>query len=38
MLLCECDRKGRVPGAVVCELSEALDSLRRLADELDEPG
>jgi predicted HD phosphohydrolase len=36
MLLCDCDRKGRVPGAEVCELSEALDALRRLADELDE--
>jgi predicted HD phosphohydrolase len=36
MLLCECDRRGRVPGAPVGELTEALDSLRRLADELDE--
>jgi hypothetical protein len=35
MLLCACDRRGRVPGAMVCELSEALDTLRRLADKLE---
>ncbi|HEV3163080.1 MAG TPA: HD domain-containing protein [Isosphaeraceae bacterium] len=33
MLLCELDRKGRVPGAIVCELSEALDYLRELEAE-----
>ena len=35
MLLCACDRRGRIPGAIVCELSEALDFLRRLSDELE---
>ena len=35
MLLCACDRRGRVPGAMVDELSEVLDFLRRLSDELD---
>src|SRR5262249_44690027 len=35
MLLSACDRRGRVPGAVVGELSEALDFVRRLSDELE---
>jgi hypothetical protein len=35
MLLCDCDRRGRVPGEVVCELPEALDSIRELEQELD---
>jgi hypothetical protein len=36
MLLCECDRQGRVPGMPVRDLAEALHALRRLAEELDE--
>ena len=36
MLLNECDRRGRIAGAFVVELSEALDYIRNLADELDE--
>jgi predicted HD phosphohydrolase len=35
MLLLECDRRGRVPGAIVVELSEALDSIRALEEELE---
>jgi hypothetical protein len=35
MLLCDCDRRGRVPGAQVCELAEALESLRELAEDLE---
>jgi predicted HD phosphohydrolase/predicted nucleotidyltransferase len=35
MLLRECDRRGRVAGAPVCELAEALDYLRELEAELD---
>jgi hypothetical protein len=31
MLLTELDRRGRVPGAAVCELDEALDYVRGLA-------
>ena len=31
MLLAELDRRGRVRGAAVCELEEALDFLRELA-------
>ncbi|MCY2965521.1 MAG: HD domain-containing protein [Planctomycetota bacterium] len=30
-LLAQCDKKGRVPGAQVCEVEEALDSIRELA-------
>ncbi len=33
-LLCECDREGRVPGAVVPELDEALEKIRNLAETL----
>jgi hypothetical protein len=33
MLLRELDSRGRQPGAVVCELAEALDYIRKLADE-----
>lgn len=33
MLLRECDSRGRVPGAEVRELEEALDHIRRLAEE-----
>ena len=36
MLLRECDEAGRVPGAIVDELPEVLDELRRLAEESDE--
>jgi predicted HD phosphohydrolase len=36
MLLQELDKKGRVPGAIVCELSEALDYIKVLAAEDDE--
>jgi hypothetical protein len=36
MLLRELDSQGRVPGAIVCELSEALDDLRELAGESDD--
>ncbi len=36
MLLQECDRKGRIPGAIVCELAEALDYIRKLAEEDDQ--
>lgn len=36
MLLRELDSRGRVPGAAVCELSEALEYLRELADEMAE--
>jgi hypothetical protein len=35
MLLRELDTRGRQPGAVVCELEEALDYIRRLAEELE---
>ncbi|AGA29065.1 HD domain-containing protein [Singulisphaera acidiphila] len=35
MLLRELDSKGRQPGAVVCEVSEALEYIRRMADEDD---
>ncbi len=38
MLLRELDRRGRQPGAVVCELSEALDYIRTLEAELDPDG
>jgi hypothetical protein len=38
MLLHELDRRGRQPGAVVCEVSEALDYLRTLAAENDDGG
>ena len=31
MLLTELDRRGRVPGAAVCELDEVLDYIRGLA-------
>ena len=34
MLLRELDSQGRVPGAIVCELSEALNYIKELADEL----
>ena len=33
MLLSELDRRGRVRGAAVCELDQALEFLRELADE-----
>jgi hypothetical protein len=33
MLLRELDKKGRVPGAIVCELAEALAYIKALADE-----
>jgi hypothetical protein len=33
MLLNELDRRGRVRGAVVCDLDEALESLREMNDE-----
>ncbi len=36
MLLRELDTRGRVPGAIVRELAEALDYIRTLADESDE--
>jgi hypothetical protein len=36
MLLRELDSRGRQPGALVCELAEALDYIRALADESDE--
>ncbi len=36
MLLRELDSRGRQPGAVVCELEEALDYIRKLADEYEE--
>src|SRR4051794_18879789 len=35
MLLRELDSKGRQPGAVVCEVSEALEYIRQMADEDD---
>ncbi len=35
MLLRELDKKGRVPGAIVCELAEALAYIKTLADEDD---
>lgn len=35
MLLRELDSRGRVPGAIVCELEEALEYIRTLADESD---
>jgi hypothetical protein len=35
MLLRELDRRGRVPGAVVCEVAEALDYVRGLEREYD---
>jgi hypothetical protein len=36
MLLRELDSRGRQPGAVVCELAEALEYIRELEDEADE--
>ena len=36
MLLCDCDRRGRVPGADVDELPDVLESIRRLAEELED--
>ena len=36
MLLRELDSRGRQPGAIVCELEEALDYIRELADEYEE--
>jgi hypothetical protein len=36
MLLRELDKKGRVRGAIVCELTEALAYIKALADEDDE--
>ncbi|MFO0952800.1 MAG: hypothetical protein U0835_16955 [Isosphaeraceae bacterium] len=36
LLLRELDRRGRVPGAQVCEVAEALDYLRKLDEELSE--
>ena len=36
MLLRELDSRGRVPGAIVCEVAEALSYIRALADESDE--
>ncbi len=36
MLLQECDARGRVPGAIVCELAEALAYIKALADEDDD--
>jgi HD domain len=33
MLLQECDARGRIPGAIVCELAEALAYIKALADE-----
>ena len=36
MLLQELDKRGRVPGAFVCELEEALDVIRELAQESEE--
>ena len=33
LLLTECDRGGRVPGAVTAELEEAIDYIRSLGDE-----
>ena len=36
MLLRELDRKGRVPGEIVCELADALAYIKALADENDE--
>jgi len=36
MLLRELDSKGRQPGAIVCELEDALEYIRDLADEYDE--
>jgi len=33
MLLNELDRRGRVPGAAVCELEEALALIRELAEQ-----
>ncbi len=35
MLLRELDARGRIPGAIVCELEEALEYIRTLADESD---
>ncbi len=35
MLLRELDSRGRVPGAIVCELEEALEYIRALTDESD---
>ena len=36
LLLQDLDKRGRVPGAVVCELEEALDVIRALAQESEE--
>ena len=33
-LLCECDREGRVAGAVVPELDEALKAIRELEESM----
>jgi predicted HD phosphohydrolase len=33
MLVAELDRRGRVPGAIVCELEEALTAIRELAEQ-----
>ncbi len=38
MLLYELDRRGRVRGAAVCELDEALEFLRELAEGDTSPG
>ena len=38
MLLRDLDTRGRQPGAVVCELSEALDYIRGLEQELESDG
>jgi predicted HD phosphohydrolase len=35
MLLCACDRRTRIPGALVDELSEVHDFLRKLSEELE---
>jgi predicted HD phosphohydrolase len=35
MLLRDLDRRGRVPGAIVPDLAEALDAIRQLAQETD---
>jgi len=37
LLLARCDRDGRVPGARVCTLDEALDAIAALSDEWEEP-
>jgi hypothetical protein len=30
-LLADCDRRGRIPGAQVCDVDDALDAIRELA-------